>query len=570
MALAVSLFSLQSCEDVPAPYDIPGIGGGNGGDESNVEPKGTGTLEDPYNVAAVVAYCKSLDADVESPNVVYIKGKVKNNTTTDETISSYGNMTFTMVDEGGSLEFTAFQVYGPGNKKFTSVDQIKQGDEVVVCGKVVNYKGNTPETVGKGAAYVYSINGEGGTSVPTEVIEISCAKAVELCNALGDGETSTEVYSITGYITDVFATVSKGQQSFWMADTKDGGKVLQAYWANLPEGVAAFKKGSKVKIVGSLLKYVKDGNVTTEVKNADVVILEEGSDSDEPVTGDATEVSCAKAVEICNALEDKTETKENYTVTGYITETDGKISRDQQVFWMADTKDGGKVFEAYWANIPDPTKALPVGTKVKMTGKLMRYGSTPEMKNGTVVVLEMGEGGGSSEGGGTAVEPTGDNYIANGDFEAWDGNTPVNWKSASTASSASLSQSKDAHGGSYSCVVKGDANSNKRLAYKEITLDAGTYTFSFYAKGTADPSQVRPGFVPVTDGKVGSYAYGDYATISNQWTAVSHTFTLDKTTTICLVIMNPKKSAYSAGADVLIDDATLTKSSAAKKYARRK
>lgn len=162
------------------------------------------------------------------------------------------------------------------------------------------------------------------------------------------------------------------------------------------------------------------------------------------------------------------------------------------------------------------------------------------------------------------VEPTGDNYIDNGGFESWSDSTPTNWKSASTASSATLDKSTDAHGGSYSCLVKGDANSNKRFAYKEITLDTGTYTFSFYAKGTADPSEVRPGIVPVTDGKVGSYAYGEYATLSNSWTLISHTFTLDAKATICLVIMNPKKSAYSAGADVLIDDAKLTKASSAK------
>jgi hypothetical protein len=41
------------------------------------------------------------------------------------------------------------------------LDQIKEGQEVVVCGKVVNFRGNTPETVGKGASYVVSINGEG-------------------------------------------------------------------------------------------------------------------------------------------------------------------------------------------------------------------------------------------------------------------------------------------------------------------------------------------------------------------------------------------------------------------------
>ena len=63
-----------------------------------------------------------------------------------------------------------------------------------------------------------------------------------------------------------------------MADTKDGGKVFEAYWANLPEGVSEFKAGMKVKITGNLMKYVKDGNVTPEIKNANVEILEGGSD----------------------------------------------------------------------------------------------------------------------------------------------------------------------------------------------------------------------------------------------------------------------------------------------------
>ena len=109
-------------------------------------------------------------------------------------------------------------------------------------------------------------------------------------------------------------------------------------------------------------------------------------------------------------------------------------------------------------------------------------------------------------------------------------------------------------------IVVGDEGSNKRLASQEITLAAGTYVFSFYAKATADPAQVRPGYVPVTNGKVGSYAYGDYANLTTgSWTLVTHEFTLSTETTVCLVVMNPKKSNYSAGKDVLIDDATLTK-----------
>ena len=396
----LGVFAFTCCEDVPAPYQIPGTE--EKVPDKEIQPAGTGTLEDPYNVAGVVAFINTLQADTESEQAVYIKGKVASNTTTEETITKYGNMTFTMIDEGNkSTTFTAFQVYGPGKKKFTAVTDIKVGDEVVVYGKVVNYKGTTPETVGKGAAYVYSINSEsGGGGEQTEGTPVTCAQAVELTNALADGATSTETYTITGYITEVVGNVSKNQQTFWMADEKEGGKVFEAYWADLPEGVTAFVKGSKVKITGQLIKYVKDGVVTPEIKNAKVVILEAG-DGGGGGTEEGTAVTCAQAVELTKALDDGATSTETYTITGYITEVVGSVSRNQQTFWMADEKEGGKVFEAYWANLPEGVTAFVKGSKVKITGKLMKYvkdgAVTPEIKNATVVILEAGEGG---EGGG--------------------------------------------------------------------------------------------------------------------------------------------------------------------------
>ena len=57
-------------------------------------------------------------------------------------------------------------------------------------------------------------NPGGGDEPSTEVVEITCAQAVELCTALADNASSAETYAITGSITDVFATVSNGQQSF--------------------------------------------------------------------------------------------------------------------------------------------------------------------------------------------------------------------------------------------------------------------------------------------------------------------------------------------------------------------
>lgn len=239
--------------------------------------------------------------------------------------------------------------------------------------------------------------GEGGkdTTVVTEKA-ITCAEAVELCGKLTDGAQSVETYVITGYITDVFDKISNNQQSFWLADTKDGGKLVQAFWANLPEGVEKFTVGSKVTITGKLLKYVKpDGTVITEVKNPIVVIKEQGG-GDEPGT-EATKVTCAKAVELCNALADNASSAETYAVTGYITDVFGEPSRNQQTFWIADTKDGGKVFNAFYANLPEGVEKFVVGSKVTITGKLFKYVKedgtvTLEMKNADVTIHEVGGG----------------------------------------------------------------------------------------------------------------------------------------------------------------------------------
>lgn len=395
--------------------------------------------------------------------------------------------------------------------------------------------------------------------------EVSCADAVALCNELSDGATSAETYVITGYIVDVFANISNGQQSFWISDTKGGAKMIQAYWANLPEGVAEFKTGSRVKITGKLLKYVNSSSVVVpEVKNADVEILEDGGD--EPVVPGTT-VTCAEAAELCNALADGATSEKTYTITGYITEVISAVSRDQQSFWMADSKDGGRIMQAYWANLPEGVAEFKAGSQVKITGKLMKYVNNsgavvPEVKNATVEIISEGDGG--DEGGDI---PAGENIFENGDFELWEGGVPVNWKSKSSAGNVTVEQSIEAHSGTYAASMGYAASSNKRMAYKEISLAAGTYKFSFYAKGTNTEAgtkcQTRPGYVGILeDGNADSahYNYGDYATLSaTAWTLVEFEFTLTADATICPVIMSPKGSAYHTSQNILVDDATLVK-----------
>ncbi len=399
LALFCAAFAFTSCEDVPMPYDQPGEGGE---EPVIVQPTGDGTLENPFNVAAALEYTNSLAADEESPKDIYIKGKVV--TVTEEYSTSFGNGTYYISDDGTNKnQFYVYRAMYLGNKSFKNGDtQIQEGDEVIICGRVINFKGTTPETQQK-KAFLYSLNGVtaggGGGGGDQTAIEVTCAKAVELTNALDDGATSSEVYAVTGYITEVVGSPSKNQQTFWMADTKDGGRVFEAYWANLPEGVSEFKAGSKVKITGNLTKYVNNGKVTAEIKNANVEILEQGGGGDTP---SGTEINCAKAVELTNALDDNTTSTETYTVSGYITEVVGNVSKNQQTFWMADTKDGGRVFEAYWANLPEGVSEFKAGTKVKITGKLQKYVNngnvTPEIKNADVEIVDGGGGGGETTG----------------------------------------------------------------------------------------------------------------------------------------------------------------------------
>ena len=238
----------------------------------------------------------------------------------------------------------------------------------------------------------------------------------------------------------------------------------------------------------------------------------------------------------------------------------------QQTFWMADTKDGGKVFEAYWANLPEGVSAFAKGMKVKITGQLMKYVKsgqvTPEIKNADVVILEQG-----SDDGGDDPNPGGDDVteLVNGGFEEWVSDSePKGWKSASSASNATLSKSTDARNGSFACQIAAPGSANKRLATQEITLEAGSYTLSFYAKSTtADKCQTKGGYVHVNDdGSItDSYQYAKtYTDINNNgWTLVTYDFTLESTTRLCLLVMNPKNSSYSVSQDILIDDATLVK-----------
>lgn len=217
-------------------------------------------------------------------------------------------------------------------------------------------------------------------------------------------------------------------------------------------------------------------------------------------------------------------------------------------------KDGKKFTEG--------AEAPAVGDKVTVRGLVVNYmGNTPETVSGKAYVekIEKGQGGSNEGGSNTGTTDEKGDSETNGNFETWTSGKAAHWTTASTAGNATLKQSTDAHGGKYAIEVGGATSANKRLGYEEMTLEAGTYTMTFWTKAaTATGGSVRPGFVPVdAEGKVGSYVYGAYTNdlTTGTWVQVTHTFEIPTTGTYCLVIMNSK----TPGANVLIDDFVLMK-----------
>jgi DNA/RNA endonuclease YhcR with UshA esterase domain len=121
-------------------------------------PTGSGTEADPYNVAAVTKFTKALAADAQA-GPVYAKGYVVKITDID-TSGSYGNATYLISDQkdGSTGSFQVYRGYGLNNVKFNAGATLKEGDEVTVYGKVVNYKGNTPQFAQ--GSYIYEQNGK--------------------------------------------------------------------------------------------------------------------------------------------------------------------------------------------------------------------------------------------------------------------------------------------------------------------------------------------------------------------------------------------------------------------------
>ena len=444
---------------------------------------------------------------------------------------------------------------------------------------------------GQNVPGVAEIPGGAGTGLTPEDPYNTIA-AINFGNKLAQGDVSDWRF-IKGKVSKIEEqfTTQYGNATFYISEDGSHGNEFYVYRVNylankkFASGDPELKVGDDVVINAKITNY----NGTIETNKGEGFVLEHNGvnrggaiypsqpseRSGEP-TGDGTlanPFNVAGILAFTNALADNAKSENDIYFKGKVSKIVNNYVADNYgnaTFYVSEDGTENGQFYCYRALYLGNQKytngdLLKVGDEVIICGKVTKYvGSkgdpTPETVQNEAYLYSLN---GNTEAGDTPTpQPTGQNILTNGDFESWTDGQPDHWKTTSSAGNATLAQSTDAHAGSYSVSVGFNATSNKRLGHEEITLKAGTYTFSFYAKSTtAEASQTQAGYVEVTNGTAGSYKYGGYVTLNNtEWTQVSTTFTLATEATVALVMMNPKTSSYATAQDILVDDATLVTS----------
>ena len=396
-------------------YSLNGDTGGATPPGPSGEAKGTGTADDPFNVAAAIAKAKETGTTATSESY-YIKGKVA--TVKEQFSAQYGNATFTMVDEGAGDEFTAYRVLYFDNKKWTAGGkELATGDDVVVYAKIVNFMGNTPETSG---GYVYSINGEGGKETPgpgpsTEAQGTGTADdpfniAAAIAKAKETGETATsEVYYIKGIVKTASLSAQYKNADLDLID-EGGSDVFKAFRIKGFDGAditgnEPIAAGDEVVICGNIVNF--KGN-TPETTQGGKLVLWNGKtsfDGGEPGPdnpGEATGTGSADdpfniAAAIAKAKETgETATAEAYYIKGIVKTVSLSAQYKNADLDLID-EGGSDVFKAFrikgfdGADITgnEPIKA---GDEVVIYGNIVNYKSnTPETTQGGKLVLWNGK-----------------------------------------------------------------------------------------------------------------------------------------------------------------------------------
>lgn len=420
MAMAIAAFTFTACEDVPEPYNNP-YANAKGEEVVEVDPVGSGTKDDPWNVTALANACEGLaeGAFLKDGAEVYVKGFVVETT---EVSAQYGNATYYISDvaKNGKVRFYVFRGKLLDGASVTDANDLKVGDEVIVCGKVKNYKPTSGDAVlefDQGNYLVY-LNGKtsGGDKPSTD------AKKATVSEFLAAAESTSEWYQLTGTITHLEDGTYKNSTQYGNFDLVDETGSVYVY------GVVAEKGGSKGQFAALMAeKGIKDGckitiignrgayNGNAQVTNAYFVSVESGSGTDVQTVGskDAPK-SVSEAIAAINAMEDNAVSEEFWFVKGKVV----KVTTNQTNFenygnlnyLISEDGTENNTITVYSGDGLNGEKftgidALGAGDEVIVYGHIQKYvkngNMTPEIAKGNYLVALNKGGSGETPSGET-------------------------------------------------------------------------------------------------------------------------------------------------------------------------
>ena len=497
----LAVFTFSSCSDVPAPYDILGEGDVPG-------LTGDGTKENPYSIEAAQQKQDGTIAWVQG----YIVGTVEN-----------------YEDPSGSAKFAA--PFTAKNNLLIAASATETNVKNCVCvqlssGTELYSKLNLAENA-TNLGHILAIQGSLEKFYGFPGVKSTTAATLDGKDVGGSGETDPD----NPLGLDDSNPVNSFSATF--DDAVNNNDYLLTNWYNVAVTGGRRWQG---KIFNNTDKYIQATSYNASGSNFECWFVTPAFKVDE-IADKTASFKCAVYNYATAAANSNLEVY-------FLKLVNGKMESSKL------TIDGMPTTDNTW--VPLEAKLDSYAGQTGFVGFKYTSTSSTEALSYRLDDIQAGKGQGGGETPGEGTE-----LLTNGGFENWADGYPTGWKSASTASSATLEQSTDKRSGTYSVLVQG-ASSNKRLGSTEMTLKAGTYVFSAYFKAaTAEKAGARLGYVPIgDDGTPGNYAYdADYVNdiTDTEWVTKSYMFTLTEEQTICLVVMNPK----SPGKDLLIDDASL-------------
>jgi CO dehydrogenase/acetyl-CoA synthase epsilon subunit len=305
--------------------------------------------------------------------------------------------------------------------KFTGIDALGAGDEVIVFGKLYKYVKDskvTPE-IAKGNYLVSLVKaGSGGSDAAkgTKENPYNVAEALAAINALADnGYSDAEVY-VKGTVVKVTTTQANfekyGNLNYLISADGTESNTITVYSGDALNGakftgIDALGAGDVVIVYGKLQKYVKNDNVTPEIAKGNylVSLVKAGSGGSDAAKGTKDNpYNIAEALAAINALADNgysdaevyvkgkvvkvTTTQANFEKYGnlnYLISEDGTETNTITVY-SGDALNGAKF---------TGIDALKQNDEVIVYGKLQKYvknsNVTPEIAKGNYLVSLNGK-----------------------------------------------------------------------------------------------------------------------------------------------------------------------------------